>query len=501
VALGWGYQYDSLGRVMKAKHGPWVTPDTIRTVTYDAASEVVGYEDDRYTYGTQIDSSCTRGLAGDPCPDTSNVQDITVVRSGSYGYDSVGNRKDSSSAGGLDPGNRLRRWHYLRMDYDGAGNLTRKRTLSPADTTKSLRTDSLFWGALGRVDSAHTRDSLGALTRVGFGYDGWGRRIRKSTVGGTSRYVWDGHALAMELDTLGHRVAEYTYYPGTDSPESVRRHDRQDTTYYYLQDGLGRVVALLKRTGTNTAIANRYAYDPFGAPQGGSSTVPNTIQFAGREYDAETQLYYNRARYYDPTVGRFVSEDPAGLGAGINPYMYAANDPVNGRDPSGMFTDDYDGMKNREWRLMRFRGPHISPWGALLDLHGMLDDIAMVGVPHYQEPVHYASMQEAVMGGCDINGGGGIPSGAGTAAHPNPNGPNCTATSLTGTEPTSGPPFDKCFSQYFDVMLDAVAVGVSAPFAIADPEPISRIAGAAGATVALGALKKDQDRWMKCEGH
>ncbi|HEX9285087.1 MAG TPA: RHS repeat-associated core domain-containing protein, partial [Nitrospirales bacterium] len=54
------------------------------------------------------------------------------------------------------------------------------------------------------------------------------------------------------------------------------------------------------------------------------------------EYDAETQLYYNRARYYDPAVGRFISEDPLGLRAGINPYAYAGNDPVNGRDPSGL---------------------------------------------------------------------------------------------------------------------------------------------------------------------
>jgi RHS repeat-associated protein len=59
------------------------------------------------------------------------------------------------------------------------------------------------------------------------------------------------------------------------------------------------------------------------------------IQFAGREYDTETQLYYDRARYLDPALGRFVSEDPIGLDGGINLYAFDGNDPVTGCDPSG----------------------------------------------------------------------------------------------------------------------------------------------------------------------
>ncbi len=218
-----------------------------------------------------------------------------------------------------------------------AGNLTRKRLLSAADTTVVLRRDSLFWSVLGALDSVHTRDSLNVLTSTGFGYDALGRRIRKSTAAGTRRYVWDGNDLLAELDSLGNGLAGYSYYPGVDNPAAVLRHDRGDRTYYYFQDKAGNVTALLKAGGSGAVAANRYAYsEPFGSDATVTETVPNVLRYAGREYDAETELYYNRARYYDPAAGRFISEDPLGLSAGINPYAYGGNDPINQRDPSGL---------------------------------------------------------------------------------------------------------------------------------------------------------------------
>src|SRR5205814_5491612 len=123
--------------------------------------------------------------------------------------------------------------------------------------------------------------------------------------------------LIAQLDTNGNAVAVYTYYAGTDNVATVTRHDRGDSTYYYLQDYSRNVVALLARTGSGNVIDNQYRYDPFGNLQGNASTaIPNVLQLGGREYDTETQLYYDRARYLDASQGRFVSEDPIGLAGG-----------------------------------------------------------------------------------------------------------------------------------------------------------------------------------------
>ena len=79
--------------------------------------------------------------------------------------------------------------------------------------------------------------------------------------------------------------------------------------------------------------------DNYGS-RGGSrltvDTVANPLRFAAREYDSETGLYFMRARYYDPTLGRFISEDPLGLVAGTNQYLYVGGDPVTLTDPGGL---------------------------------------------------------------------------------------------------------------------------------------------------------------------
>jgi RHS repeat-associated protein len=83
-------------------------------------------------------------------------------------------------------------------------------------------------------------------------------------------------------------------------------------------------------------LVRSYVYDSFGNPTGHFGTIPNPLQYTGRELDLTTDLYYYRARYYDAFIGRFLSEDPIRFGAGEGDfYTYVSNNPVNYRDPSG----------------------------------------------------------------------------------------------------------------------------------------------------------------------
>ncbi|HEV2147522.1 MAG TPA: RHS repeat-associated core domain-containing protein [Longimicrobiaceae bacterium] len=109
--------------------------------------------------------------------------------------------------------------------------------------------------------------------------------------------------------------------------------ERGGKRFYSLTEVPGHVAGLIDSTG---ALVNQYRYSPFGEAEVVREQVENPLRFTAREYDAETGLYYYRARYYDPALARFISEDPIGLEGGINPYAYAGNDPVNFTDPFGL---------------------------------------------------------------------------------------------------------------------------------------------------------------------
>src|ERR1700722_16061919 len=159
--------------------------------------------------------------------------------------------------------------------------------------------------------------------------DPFGRRIQKSGPLGTTNYLYDGSNLLEEADSSGNVLAKYSNQMGMDEPLSEVR---SGTTSYYEQDGIDTITSLSNPTGT---LANSYTFDSFGKLTASSGTLINPLQYTGREFDQETGLYFNRARYYDPNTGRFISEDPIAFGGGINFYPYALNTPVNLRDPSG----------------------------------------------------------------------------------------------------------------------------------------------------------------------
>lgn len=141
-----------------------------------------------------------------------------------------------------------------------------------------------------------------------------------------------GANVIQEVDNSGNVLARYAQGSGIDAPLSEFR---AGATSYYHQDGLNSVTSLSSPAGT---LANTYVYDSFGKPTALTGALTNPFQYTGRQSDQETDVYYYRARYYDQSSGRFISEDPSAFGAGNNFYRYVNNSPIRYADPLGLAT-------------------------------------------------------------------------------------------------------------------------------------------------------------------
>jgi RHS repeat-associated protein len=242
-----------------------------------------------------------------------------------YRYDSTGNRTDPMANAVIAPGNRVTQFKGYTLVYDPNGAIVSKMG---ADTTL------LTWDAGGTLTRVERWTPGSAHTIATYGYDAFGRRVSKTMNGVTEWYVHDGDNITLDVDGATHNLkAEYGW--GSNGVDNL----------IYVRTSAWTAVAMGDRIGTIRGLVTA----EFGTtlkqyPPGYWGEVSTDTGFnmryrlAGREYDAESQLYYNRARYYDPKLGRFLSEDPTGLAGGINLYAYAGNDPVNFTDPAGSDT-------------------------------------------------------------------------------------------------------------------------------------------------------------------
>ncbi len=306
------YTYDSVSRLLSVLHQTGNTTLDGASYAYDAAGN--------RTSKTALPSNVASAYSYDPVYELTKVLQGATTKE-SYTYDAVGNRTYQPGAPyTYNSSNEMLTREGVPYTYDANGN-----TLSK---TNGSATTSYAWDFENRLTSVTLPGTGGA---VSFQYDPFGRRIQKTNASGTTAYVYDGDNIVEELTGSGGTIAErYTYGPGIDEPLVGQR---QPLIFYYEADGLGSVTSLTTPTG-NTAAT--YTYDSFGFLTASTGSATNWYRYTARQFDCDTALYYYRARYYDPTSGRFLSGDPTGFNGGVNFYSYSADDPVNYTDPSGL---------------------------------------------------------------------------------------------------------------------------------------------------------------------
>jgi RHS repeat-associated protein len=307
------YGYDNLSHLLTVTHAKNGT-------TLDGATYTVDNAGNRLTRTPQPSGAAsTYGY--------DNIYELqSVTQNGSttesYTYDPVGNRLSNVSGSGwsYNTSNELNSRPSYSYTYDYNGN-TQTMMNSSGTTTYA-------WDFENRLTNVTLPGSGGTVT---FKYDPFGRRIYKSSSSGTSIYAYDGQYLTEEANASGGAVARYVQGLSIDEPLAELR---SGITSYYEADGVASVTSLTTSSG---ASAQTYTYDSLGNVVVATGSVVNPFRYTGREFDAETGLYSYRARYFDSQAGRFISEDPIGLGGNsLNFYEYAYNSPANWIDPSGM---------------------------------------------------------------------------------------------------------------------------------------------------------------------
>ena len=198
--------------------------------------------------------------------------------------------------------------------------------------------------AEGKTET-NTYDGLNQLigftdgeTTASYKYNADGLRTSKTVDGKTINHIWDGSKqIIVDMDDSDWYSAE-VYVRGTNLlAKFSKQSGNVKTDYqYYTQNAHGDVVNLTDSTG---AITKSYKYDAFGVEQNIDDADTNAFRYCGEYFDAETGTIYLRARYYDPSMGRFISRDSyAGKikePLSLNLYTYCENNPILYMDSSG----------------------------------------------------------------------------------------------------------------------------------------------------------------------
>lgn len=330
------YAYDAAGRVTLIENlAPDTSVNSRVAYTYDAAGQRVAADthDGSWSYGYDATGQL---VSADFSSTNANIADKSLI----YVYDAAGNRtqviEDGATTDYIANGlNQYTQAGAESFTYDADGNMTSR---SDGSGTTTYGYDSA-----NRLISVVEADG----TTFGFEYDLFGNRVAKIVDGVRTDYLVDpfglGDVLA-EYDGGGTQTAAYMHGLGLAAAEIG------GATAWYDADAVGSVTTLTDATG---AVANAYAYAPFGTEMFESETLANDFEFNGVLGIAEDSddLTFMRARSYSDELGRFLSEDPLWDGeAAGNLYIFALNDPATFNDPSGLETrlERYNRLKALE---------------------------------------------------------------------------------------------------------------------------------------------------------
>ncbi|WP_025852428.1 polymorphic toxin-type HINT domain-containing protein [Paenibacillus ehimensis] len=250
-----------------------------------------------------------------------------------YGYDSNRNQTSKTENGtrhefSYDPLNRIGTSSQFgeQYTYDSRGN----RQTMQSSNTPNLNGASYRYDERNRLVQVTTDDGK----NVAYRYNGDGLLYERTENGQTVRYYYDGANIIAEGTVMnGSAALKARYILGNGL---AARADASDTKTYYLHNGHGDVVGLTDGSGN---ILNQYTYDIWGNPLTVTEQVPQPFRYSGEFWDNSAHLQYLRARWYDPSVGRFMSQDTyegdIANPLSLNLYTYVKNNPLRYLDPSG----------------------------------------------------------------------------------------------------------------------------------------------------------------------